>query len=358
MGNTPNDSDRAPTRLSAILLTSALIGGLHIAVGIILMPFVMPLLWAIVLTTSTWPAYSRLRARTPEQPWVPALGLTLLLGILLLLVTIPLPLELAGELRQLGASLSGLDVSRTTEALRELPLIGDMLADQLSSVLQEEGGLSSIISSHQSDLVRIATSAAKSILQTIAIILMALAGCFILYLRGESLMAEARAIIRKLGSQRGDYIFSYLGATVRGAAYSVIATAVAQGTLAGIGFSLAGAPLPLLLAVATMLLSLLPFGAPLLYVPVAVYLAAATNLPWYHSAGLLAWGIGVVSTADNVLRSLFISQATKISAVVVFMGVLGGVMAFGLIGVFIGPALVGIAGTLWHDFASEPSARA
>jgi predicted PurR-regulated permease PerM len=94
-----------------------------------------------------------------------------------------------------------------------------------------------------------------------------------------------------------------------------------------------------------------------MYVPVALYLLFFSGLPWYHGVGLAVWGIVVVSTVDNILRPLFISHTTKLSAMLVFIGVLGGVTAFGLLGVFIGPALIAIAHWLWRELAAPGAAR-
>ena len=340
-----------PTRISAIVLTTALLLGLHILLGVVVRPFILPLLWSTVLAVSTWPLYARARALVPNRPWVAALGLSLLLGAVLLAVAIPLPLELAGELHLLGSNISSLNIETTIHSMRDVPLVGEMLAEQLSALLHDEQGLKSLLASHQAELVRFATQAAKGAINTVTVTIMALAGCYILYLHGEGVIAEAIAIMKRLGSQRAEYLVGYIGATVRGAAYSVIATAIAQGTLAGIGYSIAGAPLPLLLALCTMVFSLIPFGAPLLYVPISAYLLFGSGLPWYHGVGLLVWGIVVVSTVDNFLRSVLISQATQVSPVIVFIGVVGGVLSFGLLGVFIGPAIIGIATTLWRDFA-------
>ncbi len=342
-----------PARVSAIVLTTALLVGLHTLVALVLWPFVMPLLWSMVLTIATWPAFVRLRALAPRRPWIPAVALSLLLGGLLLLVAVPLPLELAGELRQLGSTLSEIDPSAMVQALNRVPLFGETLSQQANTLLTDEGGVRSLVAAHQAELVRFATQAAKSVAETLTIIVLALIGCCIFYLHGESIAAEARAIMRRLGSSRADDIFSYIGATVRGAAYSVIATAIAQGTLAGIGYAIAGAPLPLLLALTTMVVSLIPFGAPMLYVPVSAYLVFFSSQPWYYGVGLLAWGVVFVSTVDNFLRSMLISHATRVSPIIVFIGVVGGVLAFGLLGVFIGPAIIGVARTLWHDFAQD-----
>jgi predicted PurR-regulated permease PerM len=323
------------------------------AVGVVLRPFLLPLLWAIVLTVATWPSFIKLRELCPHRPWIASLGLSLILALALLIVAIPLPLRLAGELRLLGQQLAALDLSRISQSVSELPVIGRPLADNIQTILTTEGGMSAVIAANQEILIRFATKAAVSVMDTIAVVFMTLIGCFVLYNHGEALVSQTRTIAGKLGAVRADYLFDYVTMTVRGAAYSVVATAVAQGTLAGIGYAIAEAPLPALLALCTMVFSLIPFGAPIIYVPIALYLLFLSGLPWYYGAGLLVWGVACISTIDNLLRSILISQTTRVSAIIVFLGVLGGVLSFGLLGVFIGPALVGVAQTLWLDFAES-----
>ena len=348
-----HDDSRPYSRIPAVILSVTLLLGLLIAVGVVLRPFVMPLLWSGILVTATWPAYCRFRAALRGRDTIAALILTLLLGLVLLVVTVPLPLELAWELQEVGHGLAELKAEDIAHALSDVPLIGSLLAEQVTELLRAEGGIAALVASHQSEIVRFASSAVRGLLETLALAFLTLGGCFVLYMHGETLVSQIRAVLRKLEGPRVDAICDTIGATVRGAAYSVVATAIAQGTLAGIGFSLAGAPLPVLLALSTMVLSLLPFGSPLLYVPVSAYLLFFTGRPWYHGVGLLVWGFGVISTVDNFLRSILISQATQASMVLVFIGVVGGVMAFGLLGVFIGPALMSVAQTLWRDFAAD-----
>lgn len=343
----------ASSTTPALVLSVVLSAALLFAVGLVLRPFTLPLLWASVLTITTWPLYVVLRARTLKRPWIAALTLTLALGSILLLVSIPLPLRLADDFVELGKRLSTMDAAQVSAAIRTVPFVGDIIANQVEALQGREGALTALLSAHQATLLKYATQAAMGIVDTLTIVCMSLVGCFILYLHGEKLVAQSMAIVSKLGASQAERIFTDIASTVRGAAYSVIATAIAQGTLAGIGYAVAGAPLPVLLAVATMVFSLMPFGAPLLYVPVAAYLVFGTGLPWYYGVGLLVWGIACVSTVDNLLRSVLISQATRVSAIVVFLGVVGGVLAFGLLGVFVGPALIGVAHTLWVEFAEE-----
>jgi predicted PurR-regulated permease PerM len=339
------------SKTPAIILSTILLLGLLATVAVILRPFLLPLLWAIVLTVATWPIFIRLRALVPRRPWLASLGLSLLLALTLLVVAIPLPLQLAGELRSLGQRLADVDLSKIVQSVGRIPIIGFDLARHLETILNTEGGMSAIVTANQETLIRFATKAAVSVMDTIAVVFMTLIGCFLLYNHGETLARQTRIIAVRLGASRADYMLDYVTRTVRGAAYSVVATAVAQGTLAGIGYAAAGAPLPALLALCTMVFSLIPFGAPIIYVPVSLYLIFASDSHWYYGAALLAWGIACISTIDNLLRSILISQSTRVSATIVFMGVLGGVLAFGLLGVFIGPALVGVAQTLWLDLA-------
>lgn len=346
-----SEAPKPVSTMPALVLSVILCAALLFAVGLVLRPFAIPLLWASVLTIATWPLFTTLRARFPKRPWVAALVLTLALGLVLLLVSIPLPLRLADEVVELGKRLSAMDASQIVSSIRSLPFIGDSLAHQIEVLQGGEGSLTTFISTHQATLLKYATQAVMGIVDTLTVVFMSLVGCFILYLHGEKLVTQSQSIVSKLGAPHAHRIFLDVGATVRGAAYSVIATAIAQGTLAGLGYAVAGAPLPALLAVVTMVLSLLPFGAPLLYVPVAGYLVFFTALPWYYGIGLLVWGIACISTVDNLLRSVLISQATRVSTVVVFIGVVGGVLAFGLLGVFLGPALIGVAQTLWLEFA-------
>ena len=124
------------------------------------------------------------------------------------------------------------------------------------------------------------------------------------------------------------------------------------------GYYFSGAPIPLLLGAVTMITALAPWGAPLVYLPVATYLLVFTSLPWYYGIGLAIWGVSVVSTIDNLLRPLFISQTTSLSPILVFIGVIGGILSFGLLGIFVGPALIAIAQLLWLDLAKPVEQKA
>lgn len=351
-----NDSNqRERYRIALRILTGSLIIGFMISLWIIVRPFWGPLLWAVVLTTTTWPAYTQLRRIAFKPVYLAPLLATLLLGIVLTLIVVSLPVQLTSEMKCLAAQIRATNPQTIADTLASFPLGGEILATAALAFLSDPGSLAAFVEEHQSAIFSFATSAARGILATAAAIFASLVGCFVLYRHGEVLLAQLRNILERIGGEGIAQLIDTVHVTVRGAAYSVLATALAQGVLAGIGYYVAGAPTPLLLGIITLITSFMPFGPPFIYVPVTGYLLFASDLPWYYGAGLAIWGTVVVSTVDNILRPLFISQTTKLSTILVFIGVLGGVASFGLLGVFIGPALIAIAQLFWLELGRPTS---
>jgi len=137
---------------------------------------------------------------------------------------------------------------------------------------------------------------------------------------------------------------------VRGVVYGIIGTAVAQGILAGLGFGLAGVPAAALLGVLTFFLSAVPVGPPLVWVPATVWLFSEGKTGW--AVFMLVWGIFIVSGIDNIIKPYLISHGSKIPFIIVFMGVIGGALAFGLVGVFLGPTLLAVAYRVIEEWSS------
>jgi len=143
---------------------------------------------------------------------------------------------------------------------------------------------------------------------------------------------------------------------MRGVVYGLLGTAIAQGVLAAIGFWLAGVPAAPLLGLLTFFLSPVPVGPPLVWVPAAFWLFNQGETGW--AIFMLIWGTGVVSTIDNILKPLIISQGSDLPFILVLLGVLGGVIAFGFIGVFLGPTLLAIGFALIQDWSENKNKAA
>jgi predicted PurR-regulated permease PerM len=141
-------------------------------------------------------------------------------------------------------------------------------------------------------------------------------------------------------SEHKDAILARFYDTVSAVVQGTLVTAAVQGLLAGIGIAIVGVPFAILLGVATSFVSLLPFGGPVIWISVVVYLLF--NEAYGRAVILLVWGVVVVSSADNVIRPLIIGGRTRIPTVFLFFGILGGLQAYGFLGIFLGPALIAI----------------
>lgn len=186
-------------------------------------------------------------------------------------------------------------------------------------------------------------------------------------LRDAPVLAERLTIAAgRLAGGRGKHLLKVAGDTVRGVIYGIFGTAIVQGLCAGLGFWIAGVPGAVLLAVLTFFFAVIPFGPPLIWIPASIWLFAQSGTGW--GIFMILWGLFVISAVDNFLRPYLISHGSKMPFVLIFCGVIGGIIAFGLVGVFIGPTMLAVAFRLVEEWSStvrdsenpfipEPSSR-
>jgi Predicted permease len=184
----------------------------------------------------------------------------------------------------------------------------------------------------------------------------ALLTLFFLYRDGERALAQLRQVLAEMIGARIDGYFDAIGTTTRAVLYGIVLTALAQGILSGLGYWVAGVSSPLAMGVFTATIALIPFGTPFVWGSLSIWLYV--NGHHVEAVGLFLWGALVVSWVDNLIRPLVISGATRIPFVLVMFGVLGGLAAFGLIGLFIGPLILAVALAVWREWLedSRPSA--
>jgi len=184
----------------------------------------------------------------------------------------------------------------------------------------------------------------------------ALFTAFFCYRDGENLMHQLRRVLLRFLGERMDAYLHTVGITAKAVVYGLILSALAQGAMAGIGYWFAGIPAPVVNGALTALTALIPFGAALIWVPLGVWLLL-TGHPW-AGIGLLVWGALVVSWVDNLVRPLVISSATRIPFLLVLFGVVGGLAAFGLVGLFVGPVVLAVLMAVWQEWLEESEAGA
>lgn len=196
-------------------------------------------------------------------------------------------------------------------------------------------------------------SAAKAVGQGVTHVLVSAFLAFFL-LRDAPVLSERLAVaMERLAGNRSQRLIKVAGDTVRGVIFGILGTAITQALVAGFGFWLAGVPAVVLLSVLTFFFAVVPFGPPLIWLPAAAWLFTQDR-PGY-ALFLLLWGVLLISSVDNIVRPYLISQGSKMPFALVFCGVIGGALAFGLVGVFLGPILLAVAFRLIDEWSASMS---
>jgi predicted PurR-regulated permease PerM len=174
---------------------------------------------------------------------------------------------------------------------------------------------------------------------------------FVFYRDGERMTARIAAGAHRIAGDVSQRLLSVAGSTVRGVVYGIIGTALAQAIMAAVGFWVAGVPASLLLGVLTFLLALIPAGPPFVWVPAALWLFHEGQTGW--GVFMAVWGFFVISGIDNLVRPYLISRGSNLPFVIVLLGALGGIFAFGFIGLFLGPVLLAVGYALIREFTAS-----
>jgi predicted PurR-regulated permease PerM len=173
-------------------------------------------------------------------------------------------------------------------------------------------------------------------------------------LRDAPVLAERLGtVVERLAGERGRHLLKLAGGTVHGVIYGILGTALIQAIVAGIGFAIAGVPGAILLGVLVFFFAVIPFGPPIVWLPAALWLFAQGSPGW--GIFMLIWGVVCISSVDNILRPFLISQGTRMPFVLVFCGLVGGALAFGLVGVFLGPVLLAVGFRLMDEWTTRDS---
>lgn len=338
------------------ILMFLLLGVIAMGCGLVLYPFATAILWAGILTFSTWPIFLWLQRRL-------RLGRLLASAVMLLLsaLCLVLPFALvAPESASTIASLRGLvdqwnqnGLPAAPDWVSNLPLLGPQLADRWNIWAADLSGLGDAIRPYTASIVSLALSFLSGFASGVVRILIALFVAFFFWLSGETVASHVRAGLLRIAGPRGDHIIDVTGRAVRGTVYGILGTAIVQGLLTGIGLTIAGVPKSVLLAMIAGIISILPIGAPLVWLPASAWLFATHHTGW--AIFLLAWGVIMVSGSDSLIRPYFIARGARIPFVLTLLGVLGGALAFGLLGIFLGPTLLAIGFSLVTEFVNaEP----
>lgn len=326
---------------------------------LVLRPFVSATLWAVVLVCSSWPIYNRLSILLGERRALAAglMGLGMVLILLLPLVIVSF--TLADNVKDLTASARQLLEHGPPPApawLLKVPLVGERATQHWNDLANNSEKLWTdarrLVEPVSSALIKLGLLAANGLVQLGLSVLIA----FFMFRNGVSFARGLTAAVDRIGAERGHHLLSVALTTVRGVVYGVLGTALVQAVLAGIGFFIAGVPGPGMLALLTFFISVLPLvGTALVWLPAAIWLFIQGSTGW--GIFMVIWGLGV-NNIEHVVKPLLISKGSDLPFLLIFFGVLGGAIAFGFLGIFLGPTLLAVGYRVvqeWHTAAGLES---
>jgi predicted PurR-regulated permease PerM len=236
-------------------------------------------------------------------------------------------------------------------AIRDLPWAGARLQQSLDRYSADPAALAREASAGLQRWGGELAALLGNVGRNLAKILVSVLTLFFFYRDGGELVDQCKRVAHRFIGNRLNASMRAAGQMTRAVVYGFLITAFAQGLIAGIGYRIVKLEAPILLGALTGLLSTAPvFGTAFVWAPVGIWLIVAGHT--WQGVALLAWGAIIVHPTDNVLRPLLISNATHVPFLLVMFGALGGLMAFGLIGVFVGPVLLGVAAGIWADWAA------
>jgi predicted PurR-regulated permease PerM len=332
----------------------ALVGGIVIGCWLVLRPFISSILWAAILCSATWPLYELLLRWLRGRRTLAAVLMTLLLSLAIL---IPCVIVAVTFTENVQAAVKWID--QRVEAgfppppafFDRIPYVGGRLHDEWI-ILSQDAGPS--IQRLLPEIKRGGTWLLKHSLDVAAGVLhlaMSVLIGFFLYRDGEGVVRRLRVGFQQIGGDTAVRLLEVVKSTVRSVVYGVIGTAMAQSAVAAIGFSIAKVPGTAFLALLTFLLSFIPVGPPVVWIGATVWLVSQERFGWAIFMGL--YGLFCISSVDNLVKPYIISRGSKLSFIVMFIGVLGGLAAFGFLGVFVGPTLLAVGFALMHEILSS-----
>ncbi len=353
------------TRLQSIrlenLLTIAAIVFLVLGCLTVLAPFISALLWAVILSFSTWGAYAWLLGVCGGRRNLAALTMTLLLAGVLLAPLVLVAAQLGDNLNNLTGAVRTMfenGLPPPPAWLDELPVVGNYALENWNKLraqpLTPFSGGSDALAWLQAQAKPISTwllqrglDAGQALLQ----LTLSIFAAFYLYRDGVQVAARFQAGMERIAGRRAQTLIDLGARTIRGVVYGIIGTALAQGVAAAIGFSVAGVPGPLFLGLLTCVVSIVPGGPPLVWVPASLWLLHQGNSGWALFMAL--WGFFIISGIDNFVRPYLISQGAALPFILVLLGVIGGLLAFGFIGIFLGPTILAVGFAVFREWTRK-----
>jgi len=332
------------------------IGGLIAASFWIMRPFLVALIWATMIVVATWPLLVSLQRwlggrRAPAI--VVMIVVMLLVFVLPFWVAISTLAEYSDEVGAWTKSLQLATIPPPPAFLDRVPVIGPKVAAAWRDTASEGwGALTAKLQPYVVQVLQWLAGQAGTVGALMVQFLLTIVISAVLYANGEAAATGLRRFGHRLASARGEQSIMLAGQAIRGVALGVVVTALVQSLLGGLGLAVAGVPFASLLTVVMLMLCLAQIGPVLVLVPAVVWTFWTGDNVW--GTALLIWSI-FVGTLDNFLRPILIKKGADLPLLLIFAGVIGGLVSFGLLGVFVGPVVLAVTYKLLQSWVNEGS---
>jgi predicted PurR-regulated permease PerM len=349
------EADSHIRKALGLALLFALVAGCFV----VLRPFIVAILWAAILVVTTWPVYQWLERRLNQRRSLAAAVMTLGLAAVLLLPLVMLGASLTDNVLQLSETVRS---AMTTSGLppppawlHDIPLAGPRLEQSWLAASADTASFRATIQEHIGPIRDWLLARGADLLQGMLQLTLSLITSFFFYRDGPAIRRAADAILGRISGSPAHRFSETAGSTISGVVYGVLGTAVVQAILAGLGYRLAGVPGALFLGFVSFFLALIPAGLVIIWLPAAFWLAGQGEKEW--AIFVAVWGL-FVGALDNVLRPYLIGRGSDLPFLLVFLGVIGGAVGFGLVGIFLGPTLLALAYGLAREWGSDETIQA
>ena len=325
----------------------------------ILQPFLAAGVWATMIVVATWPLMLQMQARLGNRRALAVSGMTI---VLLLVYVVPVAFAIhavvtnADRMVAWAHSLAALTLPPVPEAVHRLPVFGARIAaawEWVAAATTEE--VAQRLAPYARAMVLWFVSQVGGFgRMTLEFFLTAIIAA-LMYANGETAAGGVMRFAHRLAGERGERAVRLAAQAIRSVALGVVLTALIQALLAGLGLAVAGVPFPGILTIAMFLLTIAQLGPLLVLLPAVIWLYWRGSPGW--GTALLVWTIAV-TPLDNVLRPILIKRGVSLPLPLIFAGVIGGLFAFGLVGIFVGPVVLAVGYTLLGAWVEGPAPAA
>jgi predicted PurR-regulated permease PerM len=353
MDQTAQDPTPTPTPTPAQRIARATLALALLLLGLwTLHEFLPALVWASIFAIALWPLYRRACTRFPPgrhnvlMPSLFTLGITLVFLLPLALIVVPLGHDAHGVFIWIQQARK--DGIPPPEFLSSLPLVGQQAKAWWISNLADPAAASALLQRvDQADLLTRSREFGSMLLHRIVLFGFTLLTLFFLFRDGEHLGAQMRRASRRLFGPDGERIAAQMVASVHGTVDGLVLVGLGEGVLLGVAYAFAGVPHPTLFGLLTAIAAMIPFGAPVLFGLAALLLLAQGST--LAAIAVVVFGMVVSFIADHFIRPVLIGGTTRLPFIWVLLGILGGIGVWGLLGLFVGPALMAALILLWRE---------